>query len=461
LTRLKVAVVGSGVSGLTAAWLLSRKHEVVLYESDQRLGGHAHTVDVNTTDAGRVPVDTGFIVYNTACYPNLIALFEHLDVETAPTRMSFAVSLDNGAYEYGGSARGLVAQPSNLLSVAHFQLIRDTLRFFREAPELAARTHDLDTSLADWLSERRYSRAFVERHIRPMAAAIWSTPSREVLDFPAAAFARFFANHGLLQIRNRPQWRTVVGGSRSYVTKIVEALRTGHDGTGVAGSIRLGVGVRSISKNQNQVTLRDTAGATETFDRVIVATHPDQALAMLNTPTDAEQALLSAFRYAKNNAILHTDTTHLPRRRKIWSAWNYIGGGEDQGLSVSYHMNTLQPLATQQDFVVTLNPVRTIRPETIRGQWAYEHPIFDRAAMTAQRQLHAIQGQRGIYFAGAYMGFGFHECGAQSGLLAAELAGGPDVRRPWSVDGASDRMAYHVAPQPFAATGSVVREAAE
>lgn len=444
---LSLAVVGSGVSGLTAAWLLSQKHHVVLIEQDQRLGGHAHTVHVDTSDAGSVPVDTGFIVYNTACYPNLIALFASLKVPTAPTKMSFAVSLDDGAYEYAGSALGLLAQPKNLLQLAHWQLIRDTLRFFREAPALAIATDDIDTSLLDWLEARNYSPAFIHRHIRPMASAIWSTPSREVLGFPAAAFARFFANHGLLQVRRRPPWRTVVGGSQTYVSRIKSALETGHDGQGVKAEIRLGRGVACVERRHGQVALKFNDGSEQVFDRVVLATHADQALRLLKSPSDAERALLSQFRYAQNHTVLHRDPQLMPRRRALWSSWNYIGDAADHALCVSYHMNTLQPLATGEDFIVTLNPVRSIAPTTIAGQWTYNHPIFDRAAMAAQRQLAAIQGSGGVFYAGAYMGFGFHECGAQAGLAAAEAVGGPDLRRPWRLAGQNDRLAYLTHPQ--------------
>ncbi|MFM2422634.1 MAG: hypothetical protein RL291_1164 [Pseudomonadota bacterium] len=460
---LKIAVVGSGVAGLSAAWLLSRTHRLVVLERAERLGGHAHTVDVVEDRQGverRVPIDTGFIVYNTACYPNLIALFDHLGVPTAPTKMTFAVSLGNGAYEYAGSARGLMGQPANLFKPAHWQLVRDVLRFFREADGLAALEDDVDTSLADWLNARGYSQAFIARHIRPMAAAIWSTPSKEVLDFPAAAFARFFQNHGLLQVRNRPQWRTVRGGSREYVTRIADALRTGHGGTGVPADVRTGQGVRSVARRGGKIDVAFEDGSRETFDRVLFATHADEALAMIEAPSADERKLLGAFRYARNETYLHRDARLMPKRRHLWASWNYVGDETDDALCVSYHMNTLQPLDTARDYIVTLNPITPIRDETILGHWTYTHPIFDRAAMTAQRELGRIQGLGGIWHAGAYMGYGFHECGAQAGLAAAEAMGGPGVRRPWQVANENDRVAY-LSRAALRAAAAPLAEAAE
>jgi uncharacterized protein len=436
LSASSIAVVGSGISGLAAAWVLSNHCRVVVFEQDHRFGGHAHTVDVAEPDGARVPIDTGFIVYNTACYPNLIALFDHLAVPTAPTKMSFAVSLNDGGYEYSGSARGLLGQPSNVLKLAHWQLVRDTLRFFREADELVGLSHDPSQSLRDWLNARGYSRAFITRHIQPMAAAIWSTPAREVLDFPAAAFARFFQNHGLLQVKNRPQWRTVEGGSRAYVRRIVDRL------VGRGAAVRAGQRVMRVVRRAGRVDVVTGDGQRETFDRVILACHADQALAMLDQPTADERSILSRFRYARNETYLHRDRALMPTRRRLWSSWNYIGRDADAALCVSYHMNTLQPLKTARDYIVTLNPIRPIAPDLIDGQWTYTHPIFDAEAMSAQREIGRIQGAGSVYFAGAYMGFGFHECGLQAGLAAAEAAGGPSVRRPWTVAGESDRLTY-------------------
>lgn len=435
---MRIAVVGAGISGLSAAWLLSRAHDVTLFEREPRLGGHSNTSEVAWPEGGSGPVDTGFIVYNTACYPNLIALFEHLGVPTARTNMSFAVSLDGGGYEYSGSgAHGLFGQPSNVLRPGHWRMAADILRFFREAPSLLAATSDDDPSsqsLGDWLSARRYSRDFVERHILPMGAAIWSTPSRGILDFPAAAFARFFANHGLLQVRNRPEWRTVDGGSREYVAR----LMAGYRGRTVSGDP-----VVSVARSGAGLAVRRESGASEHFDRCLIACHADDALALLDNAGADERRLLGAFRYTDNLAVLHRDPRQMPRRRRLWSSWNYIGGPGGE-LTVSYWMNRLQPLRTVTDHFVTLNPGSEIPPSETIATFAYRHPMYDGAAIAAQARLWSLQGHGGVWFAGSYFGWGFHEDGLQAGLAAAEdmSASGPGtaVRRPWSVSGQSGRI---------------------
>ena len=430
-TPLKIAVVGAGISGLGAAWLLAARHHVTLYEREPRLGGHSNTVDVDTPD-GRRAVDTGFIVYNTASYPNLIALFEHLGVETAPASMSFAVSRRGGAYEYsGGSLAGLFGQPGNLVRPRHLRLIADTLRFFREAPALLDEPSDAGAPLGAYLVEHRYSQAFIDDHIAPMAAAIWSTPTRAVLEFPAQAFVRFFANHGLLQVAGRPQWRTVTGGSRAYVERLRAAL---------AGVIRTDAPVTRITRASDGVTVQDAGGGHRRYDHCVVATHADDALALLGDPTPEEQRLLGAFRYAANRAVLHTDPQLMPRRRRLWSSWNYIGR-EHQGsdeLCVTYWMNALQPLRTGQDFFVTLNPARAIASHHVRAAFDYQHPVFDARALAAQQDLWGLQGHRRTWFCGSYFGYGFHEDGLQAGLAVAEDLGG--VLRPWRVAGEQGRI---------------------
>lgn len=442
--RRRIAVIGSGITGLSAAWLLATAHDVTLIERDARLGGHADTIDADTPD-GPVPIDTGFIVYNVASYPNLVALFDHLGVETTETDMSFAASLDGGAYEYNGNGLpGLFAQRSNLVRPAHYLMIRDILRFFREAASLDA---DPSITLQQWLDDRRFSRAFVARHILPMAAAIWSAPAREMTAFPAAAFARFFANHGLLQATGRPRWRTVVGGSRRYVAKVSAAL---------AGHLSTGIGATRIERTAAAVEVILADGSRRTFDDVVLACHADDALALLAQPDTDERRLLGAFRFVSNTAVLHTDTSLLPKRRRAWAAWNYmdLGGGFDQ-LCVSYWMNALQPLATATDYVVTLNPPRAIHPRHVVRTATYTHPIFDTAALAAQRELWRIQGRGKVWFAGAWCGSGFHEDGLQAGLHVAERLGG--VRRPWTVANESGRIVTGL-PAPSA---PILREAAE
>lgn len=450
-SRSSIAVIGSGISGLAAAWLLSRSHDVTIYEAEQRPGGHSNTVEVDGP-AGRVPVDTGFIVYNTASYPNLIALFDHLGVATAPTDMSFAVSLDGGGYEYAGSSFAtLFGQPSNAFSPSHWRMLADTLRFFREAPRFVSAAADERLSLGAYLAAAGFSEAFVSRHILPMAAAIWSTPSRSVLDFPAAAFVRFFSNHGLLQVRDRPQWRTVVGGSREYVRRIEAAM---------PGSFRLGEAAVRVVRTPKGVTVQ-SARSARNYDSCVIATHADTALGLLADPDGEEQGLLAAFRYSPNRAVLHRDASLMPKRRRLWSSWNYLGDrhGREAALSVTYWMNCLQPLgATCPDLFVTLNPGRAIAPADTIATFDYTHPMFDAGAMAAQRQLWRLQGRRRTWFCGSYFGYGFHEDGLQSGLAAAEDLGG--VRRPWTVADESGRI--HLRPagvEPVLAAAA--REAAE
>lgn len=426
-----IAVIGSGISGLAAAWLLSRRYDVTLFEQESRPGGHSHTVEVELPGMV-VPVDTGFIVYNETSYPNLVALFDTLGVPTSPSRMSFAASLDGGRYEYSGSGlAGLFGQFSNLARPSHWRMTADILRFFREAKALLTADGDDGQSLGAYLEAHGYSRAFVDRHILPMAAAIWSTPSAEVLNFPAGSFVRFFANHGLLQARNQPVWRTVTGGSRVYVERLLGDMQ---------GRIALGSAVTRIERNARSVRVC-TQSDDAHFDACVVATHADQALSLLADPDRDEQRLLGAFCYQSNRAVLHRDPSLMPRRRRLWSSWNYLGRGEghERTLSLTYWMNNLQPLGPQcPDIFVTLNPAHDIAAGLVSATIDYAHPMYDRRAMGAQRELWQLQGQRRTWYAGSYFGYGFHEDGLQSGLAAAESIGG--VRRPWRVAGESGRI---------------------
>lgn len=428
---MKIAVVGAGIAGLGCAWLLSRKHEVVLFERDARLGGHANTVEVQTAD-GSVAVDTGFIVYNTKSYPNLIALFEHLGVPTATSSMTFAVSMQDGGYEYSGTAAGLFGQPLNLLRPAHWRMTRDIFRFFREARTLAAdETRARGLSLGDWLEAGSYSRQFIDCHIIPMGAAIWSTPAMQMMDFPAAAFARFFSNHGLLQAAGQPEWRTVDGGSREYVNRIRSDF---------AGTVVTRQDVVAVAREDSGVTLRLQDGTTQSFDRCVIAAHSDDALELLSDADPLEQSLLSRMRYTPNRAVLHRDTQLMPRRRRLWSSWNYMSSPAHDELCVTYWMNSLQPLPTSEKIFVTLNPSRDLAEKDVLGEFPYRHPLYDRAALDAQKSLWSLQGRNNTWFCGAYMGYGFHEDGLQAGLAVAEQLGG--VRRPWKVAGESDRLMF-------------------
>lgn len=448
MTNRHIAVVGSGIAGLSAAWLLSRKHRVTLIEADTRPGGHSNTVDCDI-DGREIAVDTGFIVYNPPAYPNLTKLFDHLDVPTAPSNMSFSVSMGDGAYEYAGSSPSqLIGQPGNLASWGHWRMIRDIPRFFKttlaKLPSLPE-----DVTIAQFLEAEGYSAYFMDRHLLPMAGAIWSAAPGDMRDYPARAFLRFFDNHGLLKVTNRPLWRTVMGGSREYVARVI------RDG---AFETRLRTPITSIRRNATGVTLRTRDGGEQSFDDVVLATHADQSLAMLSDATAEERRLLSCFRYSRNRAILHRDDRLMPRRRRLWSSWNYMSDMPPHSgatCAVTYWMNRLQPLPVTAPVFVSLNPQREPDLDRVLAEFDYTHPIFDPAAMKAQKEIWKIQGARHVWFCGAYCGSGFHEDGIQSGLAVAEQLGG--VRRPWTVANESGRI--HLAPRTPGAP--LFQEAAE
>jgi hypothetical protein len=423
---------------MSAAWLLSRRHDVTLYEAESRLGGHSHTVDAPVV-GGVLPVDMGFIVYNEANYPNLSALFAYLGVATKPSNMGFSVSLDGGRIEYGGdSLPALFAQGRNLVSPRFWSMLSDLVRFYREAPAHACVLHSRMTSLGDYLDAQGYGGAFQNDHLLPQAAAIWSASVKDIRAFPAAAFIRFCDNHGLLKILNRPLWRTVEGGSRAYVAALTAPL---------AGNIRQGAPVTAIRRIDGAVLVRDASGRFDRFDHVVIAAHADQGLALLADPTREERGILGAFAYGRNRAVLHSDPSLMPARCKTWSAWNYIGGAGDEGLCVTYWMNRLQDLPRTSPLFVTLNPVREPDPARVIRTEIYDHPLFDAPAMRAQERLWSLQGQGNTWWCGSYFGSGFHEDGLQAGLAVAEALGG--VRRPWAVAGESDRI--HLGPTRTAA----------
>jgi predicted NAD/FAD-binding protein len=437
--RRSFAVVGSGVSGMSAAWLLSQKHDVTVYEREGWVGGHSHTVEVPGADGGPVAVDTGFIVYNEKNYPNLTALFAHLDVPTKPSCMEFSVSLDDGAFEYAGNLQGLVAQPACLVRAEYWAMLRDTLRFYREAASLTAEARKM--SLGAFLDWRRYSQAFARLHLLPMGAAIWSSSIEDMRAHPLRAFVRFFENHGLLKLSGRPQWRTVDGGSREYVKRLTAAYKD---------RITVGVGAKTILRDAEGVTIVDANGVARRHDGVIVASHADQAIALLGDASADEHALLGAFKYRPNKTVLHSDPALMPKRKRAWASWNYLGNSEaseNADLCVSYWMNKLQAIDAKTPLFVTLNPTTMPREELIHGIWNYEHPIFDTSALDAQERLWTLQGVNRTWFCGSYFCSGFHEDGLQAGLAAAEAAGG--VRRPWRVAEESGRIV--LAPELAAA----------
>jgi predicted NAD/FAD-binding protein len=438
--RLRIAIIGSGISGLSAAWLLSGDHEVVVYEKAGRLGGHCNTVPVRL-DGRDIPIDTGFIVFNPNTYPNFVELLRALDVASQPSEMSFGVSIDNGGLEYSGTnLNGLFGQRANLVRPRFWSMLADLVRFYRDAKRDAQNLADEHMSLGDYLDRGKYGAAFRDWHILPMAAAIWSATPADMLAYPALAFLRFHDNHGLLQLTRRPVWRTVSGGSRAYVERLVRPF---------AERIRLSAQIARIERSGGRATVVERDGSSDTFDHVVLATHADEALALIDEPSPQERALLGAFRYSRNEAWLHSDESLAPRRRAVWSSWNFIGdGGAPDKVCVTYWMNRLQALPTATDLFVTLNPARPPRTENVIRRETYDHPLFDARALAAQPLLWSLQGVRNTWFCGAYFGAGFHEDGLQAGLAVAEQLGG--VRRPWRIEGPSARI--HVS------AGAVARE---
>ena len=426
MQKLNIAVVGSGISGLSAAWLLSKSHKVTLFEADQRLGGHAHTEISN-----KVPVDVGFIVFNEKTYPNFTALLRHLQVATNETEMGFGVSLNGGAIEYSGTnLRQLVGSPRAALSRAHWAMMADIARFYRTAKALAQSIDD-SLSLGQFLQQNNFSQAFIERHLIPMAAAIWSSHPGHMLDYPAKAFISFFDNHQLLNLGARDKWRSVAGGSQNYVAKLLECAVKIHRADAVV----------KVQRSPLDVKITCASGFVGIFDHVVLATHADQSLKLLETPTDEELALLTPFRYSNNQVILHRDTSLMPKRRGYWSSWNYIGNLGADHCGVTYWMNKLQKLDTTTDHFVSLNPVHSPKPELTDLSFACTHPIFDCHTLKAQRDLWSLQGQKNTWFSGAYFGSGFHEDGLQSGLAVAEQLGG--IQRPWTIANPSGRISVH------------------
>lgn len=428
-----IAVIGSGIAGLSAAWLLSRAHRVTLIEADGRAGGHSHTVDA-PTGGTTTPVDTGFIVYNERNYPNLTALFAHLDVPTKASEMSFAVSRDHGALEYSGSdLAGLFGQRRNAVRPRFWAMLRDILRFYREAPRDLSLGRLEGITLGAYLAQRNYADAFIEDHLLPMAAAIWSSPLAEMRNHSAAGIVRFFDNHGLLKLDDRPVWRTVAGGSREYVKRLTADY---------ADRVRLGNAARRVIRRGRGAWVEDAQGTLTHFDHVVIGAHSDEALALLDAPTPLERELLGAIRYQANPAVLHQDAGFMPRRRRVWSSWNYLRDGTAdaaRSVFVTYWMNRLQGIDPAQPLFVTLNPPREPAQGTVLGSYTYYHPLLDAAATAAQKRLWQLQGRHNTWFCGAYFGAGFHEDGLQAGLAVAEQLGG--VRRPWQVAGESDRIA--------------------
>ena len=406
---MKIAVVGAGIAGNVVARRLCREHEITVFEAADHVGGHTHTVDVEL-GGERYAVDTGFIVFNDRTYPNFTALLAELGVASRPTQMSFSVRCERTDLEYNGATLGtLFAQRRNLLRPSFHRMLRDIIRFNREAPALLD-VGDDGRTLGEMLRAGGYSREFVEKYLVPMAAAIWSAEPDSICRFPARFFIRFFENHGLLEIGNRPQWRVVAGGSRSYVEPLVRPFRD---------RIRLRAPVRGVTRHSNHVEIRSEGHAPERFHCVFIAAHSDHALGMLRDATPEERAVLAAIPYQANDVVLHTDASLLPRRRRAWAAWNYhIFPEARQRVAVTYNMNLLQGLDAPEQLLVTLNCADRIEPSRVLARFRYDHPVFLPGSVEAQARMAEISGVRRTFYCGAYWRNGFHEDGVCSALQA-------------------------------------------
>lgn len=415
---MKIAVLGAGISGIGAAWLLAQKFEVHLFESESRLGGHAHTVRVQESDRS-IPVDTGFLVYNEGTYPNLIGFFETLGVETAESDMSLSIQVKNKNLEWSGTNLNTVfGQRLNLLRPRFYKMLLEILRFSKEASTNLVLSRRHAWSLGDLLRERKYSREFSTDYLLPIGAAIWSTPEGRMLEFPAATFLTFFINHKLLEVNNRYQWRTVKNGSINYVERAAKQIP----------HIHLSTPVTAVERSGDKVFVKTVNGSQE-FDKVVMATHAPITAKILKFESEREESILKSFQYEENQTILHTQSDFMPKRKLCWSSWNVLGtqsNDRDHKVSLTYFLNKLQPLQAKQDYFVTLNPNQPISSQL--REFQYSHPQFDQKAIRAQRDLPSIQGNGGVYFAGAWSRYGFHEDGLLSAVNVADLLGVPI---PW------------------------------
>jgi predicted NAD/FAD-binding protein len=411
---MKIAIVGSGISGMLAAHLLSEEHDTTVFEANDYIGGHTHTIDVEHKGE-TYAVDTGFIVFNDWTYPNFIKLLSQLGVESQPTEMSFSVKCAGSGMEYCGTSLGaLFAQRGNLASLTFYRMLLDIVRFNRASKTLLSHTGGRFT-LKQYLEENGYSSAFVENYIVPMAAAIWSADPVRIGDFPASYFVQFFKNHGLLNLRERPQWRVITGGSKRYIEKLTARFQS---------SIRLNTPVQSIHRSPCGVEIQTRQGERERFDHVIIAAHSDQALRMLADPSDREREILGAIPYQENETVLHTDDSLLPATRRAWASWNYfVPEGPAQRAMVSYNMNILQGIDAPCSFITTLNRTDEIDPEKIIARLTYHHPVYTQAGFEAQKRWSEISGVNRTHFCGAYWGWGFHEDGVNSALNVCRLFG--------------------------------------
>ncbi len=427
---MRIAIIGSGIAGNTAAYCLHNAgNAITVYERDLRLGGHAATVDIHY-EGEKIAVDTGFIVYNNHNYPNMVAMLEHLNVQTQISDMSFSVSLDQGQFEWAGRSgtfrqvvNGLFAKRRNLANPFYWLMLREILRFQKLSIKEFNAGKLGSLSLGQYLDSRKFSEGFRDKYIVPMGAAIWSTPADQMLEFPASSFISFFDNHRLLQW-NRPIWRTITGGSRNYVREMTKSFQN---------HVRLGAAVTSVTRTIRGVVVKDSLGHEDVYDHVVIAAHAPDALTMLSDADKNEQSVLGAIQYRPNDVYLHSDTRLMPKRKAAWAAWNFLREGSDktQDVSVTYWMNLLQGINPKKPLFVSLNP--PFEPETSKvfARFSYDHPQYDNAALKAQTELNKIQGQRNTWYCGAWTGYGFHEDGLRSGLDIARALG---AEAPWLIE---------------------------
>ncbi len=415
---MKIAVVGSGISGLSAAYLLSKKHEVHVFESGDYIGGHTHTVPVEV-NSGKYMIDTGFIVFNDWTYPNFIKLMNQIGVASQESSMSFSVKAESSGLEYNGTdLNGLFAQRKNLINPSFYRMIFDILRFNKEATALVGNLLADELTLGDFLIQNKYSAEFKNHYIVPMGAAIWSASTKQMEDFPLGYFIRFFKNHGMISVNERPVWRVIQGGSYSYVKPLVKSFEE---------RIYLNCPVQRVKRLEKGVRLNVLDKGQEKelhFDEVVFASHSNQTLQMIDSPLEIEKNILSSFAYQPNDTVLHTDTSVLPRSRRAWAAWNYwIPKQEKSKVAVTYDMNILQGISAPETFCVSLNMTEQIDSQKILGRFVYEHPVYTKSAVSAQNEWQTISGKDRLHFCGAYWGFGFHEDGVKSGLRVANSFG--------------------------------------
>jgi predicted NAD/FAD-binding protein len=413
----KVAIIGSGIAGMAAAWLLNKEYDITIFEKNNYVGGHTNTIAVN--ENGReIPIDTGFIVFNKQNYPNLLKLFNTLNVPYKPTNMSFSVQHKPEKLEYNGSGfNGIFGQRRNLFRPRFYRMLSDIVRFNRESVAVLDEPKYNDYTISDYTSENRFGDDFMEKYLLPMNSAIWSTPPEKSLDFPMVALVRFFKNHGLLGVNSHFQWYTVENGSQAYKEKLIDSFRD---------KIITNAEIQSVQKLDGKVVVQSKAGKTRKFDKVLIAAHGDQALKMLTSPDQMQKELLSKFSYQPNKVTLHTDASVMPLRKRVWSAWNYRIEGKNGSYKTStvYNMNILQGLPTNTDYLLSVNDPGNIDPGKVLMETWYDHPIFDIEAINAQPRLSELNNDGQIYFCGSYFGYGFHEDALKSGIAAAEKLAG-------------------------------------